>query len=82
MPKSAKVQARTEPELKKKAENIFHELGLNQTDAINLFYRQVVLQYGLPFPIKIPNAKLVLPLKKFVVAKLRSMTASMTCSRR
>ena len=38
------------------AESIFHELGLNQTDAINLFYRQVVLQHGLPFPIKVPDA--------------------------
>ncbi len=56
MSKTAMIRARTEPELKEKAENIFNELGLNQTDAINLFYRQVVLQHGLPFLIKVPNA--------------------------
>lgn len=56
MPKTAMIRARTEPKLKEQAETIFDELGLNQTDAINLFYRQVVLQNGLPFPVKIPNA--------------------------
>ncbi len=56
MSKTAMIRARTEPKLKKMAESIFHELGLNQTDAINLFYRQVVLQHGLPFLIKVPNA--------------------------
>lgn len=56
MPKTAMIRARTEPVLKEKAERIFHQLGLNQTDAINLFYRQVVLQHGLPFSVKVPNA--------------------------
>ncbi len=56
MSKTAMIRVRTEPELKEKAETILYELGLNQTDAINLFYRQVVLQHGLPFSIKIPNA--------------------------
>ena len=57
MPKTAMIRARTEPELKKQAERVFHAIGLNQTDAINLFYRQVVLQHGLPFAVKIPNAE-------------------------
>lgn len=55
MPRTAMIRARTEPELKREAEEVFHELGLSQTEAINLFYRQVVLQHGLPFAVRIPN---------------------------
>jgi DNA-damage-inducible protein J len=56
MPKTAMIRARTNQALKEEAEHVFHELGLNQTQAINLFYRQVVLHHGLPFEVKIPNA--------------------------
>ena len=57
MPKTAMIRARTEPELKKQAETVLHAIGLSQTDAINLFYRQIVLQHGLPFNVTIPNAE-------------------------
>lgn len=53
--KSAMIHARIEPELKKKAENILKKLGLNTTQAVELFYRQIVLRKGLPFPVEIPN---------------------------
>ncbi|MBF0457944.1 MAG: type II toxin-antitoxin system RelB/DinJ family antitoxin [Nitrospirae bacterium] len=49
------IRARTEPALKKEAEGIFKELGMSNSEAINLFYRQVALHRGLPFDIKIPN---------------------------
>ena len=53
MPKTAMIRARTEPELKSDVEEIFKELGLSATEAINLFYRQVRLKKGLPFDVKI-----------------------------
>ena len=55
MPKTAMIRARTEPTLKKAAENVFKKLGLTSTEAINLFYTQVKLHKGLPFEVKIPN---------------------------
>lgn len=55
MAKSAIIRARIEPELKAEAETIFSELGLSITEAITLFYRQVKLQKGLPFEVRIPN---------------------------
>jgi DNA-damage-inducible protein J len=55
MPKTAMINARIEPGLKKEVEEIFSEVGLNQTEAITLFYKQVKLNSGLPFKIKIPN---------------------------
>lgn len=56
MEKAAMIRARTEPDLKAKAEAIFEKLGLNATGAINLFYRQVLLHKGLPFDVRLPNA--------------------------
>ncbi len=55
MAKAAMIRVRVEPELKKDVENIFQELGLSITEAITLFYRQVRLNRGLPFEVRIPN---------------------------
>ncbi len=56
MNKSAMVRARLEPRLKNQAEAIFHRLGLNATQAITLFYRQVELRGGLPFDVVVPTS--------------------------
>lgn len=55
MSKSEMIRARTEPQLKKDVEKIFHYLGLSCTEAINLFYQQVKLHKGIPFDVKLPN---------------------------
>jgi len=56
MPKTAIISARINPKLKHSAEQVFRELGLTTTQAITLFYKQVELQHGLPFDVRIPNA--------------------------
>ena len=56
MSKTATVRARLEPRLKDHAESVFHRLGLNSTQAITIFYRQVELRGGLPFDVAIPTA--------------------------
>ncbi len=56
MNKTAMVRARVEPELKEHAETVFHRLGLNATQAITMFYRQVELRGGLPFDVVVPTA--------------------------
>ena len=55
MSKTAMVRARIQPRLKDRAENVFHRLGLNATQAITIFYRQVELRDGLPFDVAIPT---------------------------
>jgi len=55
MAKTAVISARIDPELKRKAEQVFTELGLTTSQAIILFFKQVDLQRGLPFSLKIPN---------------------------
>lgn len=56
MSKSATIRARLEPELKNHAETIFRHLGLNATQAITMFYKQVELRNGLPFDVIVPTA--------------------------
>ncbi len=55
MAKTAMIRARTTPDLKSEVERILKRLGLNTTEAINLFFSQVKLRKGLPFEVKIPN---------------------------
>ena len=57
MAKTANLYARIEPELKAQAEDIFHSLGLPPSSAITMFYKQVVLQQGLPFDVKLAYRK-------------------------
>lgn len=55
--KTTDVRSRIEPEIKDRATEVLASCGLNLSDAIRLFLRQVVVQEGLPFEVKVPNAK-------------------------
>ncbi len=52
------LNIRTDKNIKDQAEQIFSELGLNMTTAINIFLRTAIREHGLPFPLKleVPNA--------------------------
>jgi DNA-damage-inducible protein J len=52
MSKTATARARIEPEVKEQAEKILSDCGLSASQAISLFYRRVILERGIPFPIK------------------------------
>jgi DNA-damage-inducible protein J len=55
MIKSAIIRARIEPSLKSDVEEILSKLGLTTSEAVNLLCRQIKLQRGLPFDVRIPN---------------------------
>ena len=57
MPKSSVITARIDTSLKQDTEQILQALGLTPSQAITLFYRQVTLHQGLPFPVNLPNAR-------------------------
>jgi DNA-damage-inducible protein J len=57
MAKCATVRARLEPGLKNGAEDILRDLGMTATQAISVFYKQILLRRGLPFDVAMPNAK-------------------------
>lgn len=58
MLKTAVVRARMEPKVKSAVEKILDKLGITTSEAINIFFRQVYLNKGLPFVIKVPNDEL------------------------
>ena len=57
MAKSASVYARIDPMLKEQAENILSALGIPTSNAIDMFFKQIVLKKGLPFEVRRPYEK-------------------------
>lgn len=55
MGKSANVFVRIDPEIKEQAEAVLTELGIPMSNAVGMFLRQVVLQRGIPFAMKLPE---------------------------
>ena len=58
------IHARIDSKLKWAAERVFTRMGLSTTEAIHLFFEQVVLHEGLPFSLRIPNAETVAAMKE------------------
>jgi DNA-damage-inducible protein J len=50
------IQVRLDKQTKNQAQKVFRMLDISTSEAIKLFLRQVALQRGIPFEIKIPNA--------------------------
>ena len=51
------LNIRIDKSIKNQAEEIFNELGLNMTTAVNMFLRTTIREHGIPFELKldIPN---------------------------
>lgn len=51
------LNIRTDKSIKEQAEEIFAELGLNMTTAVNMFLRTAIREHGIPFELKldVPN---------------------------
>lgn len=51
------LNIRIDKDIKDQAEEIFNELGLNMTTAINMFLRTAIREQGIPFELKldVPN---------------------------
>ena len=59
MAKEATVRARIEQDTKTQAEEIITKLGLTTSQVINILYQQIILNKGLPFEVKVPNAETI-----------------------
>lgn len=57
MARTSNVFARVEPEVKEQAEQVLDRLGIPMSNAVGMFLRQIVLQKGLPFEVKLPQEK-------------------------
>lgn len=57
MAKTTNVYVRLEPGLKEQAESVLEQLGIPMSNAVNIFLKQVVMQRGIPFDVKLPAIK-------------------------
>lgn len=64
MAKTATIQARVDPEIKKNAQKILRALNISMSEAISIYLAQVTRYKGIPFEIKIPNELTDRTLKK------------------
>lgn len=58
MAKTAAIYARVEPDVKERAEEVLNRLGIPMSHAIDMFLRQIDLQRGIPFEMKLPEKPL------------------------
>lgn len=56
MANTTAVYARIDTNLKENAEAILNRLGISPSSAIQMLYSQIVLENGMPFVSRIPNA--------------------------
>jgi DNA-damage-inducible protein J len=55
MAKTASLNIRLDPEIKKNAERLFSQFGITITDAVNIFLYKSLMEGGLPFEVKQPS---------------------------
>ncbi|MCD8157668.1 MAG: type II toxin-antitoxin system RelB/DinJ family antitoxin [Clostridiales bacterium] len=55
MARTSNVFARVEPEIKEQAESVLNQLGVSMSNAAGMFLRQVILQRGIPFEMKLSD---------------------------
>ena len=51
------TQVRIDEDLKKQATELFAQLGMDMSGAMNVFLRQCVMRGGLPFDVVVPQYK-------------------------
>jgi len=49
------INAKIDSETKEEAKGVLKSLGLNMSEAINMFFRQVIYTKSIPFELKLPN---------------------------
>ena len=64
MARTAIIQARIEPTVKKKAQQILNTLNISMSEAISIYLTQISLNRGIPFDIKIPNELTIETIRK------------------
>jgi DNA-damage-inducible protein J len=58
MTQEARISSRIDADLKREADAILAEIGMKPSQAIALFYTQIVRQRGIPLSLKLPNEAL------------------------
>ena len=76
MTKTAYINTRVEPKLKRDAQKVLKEVGVNTTDAVEMFLHQVVIQQGIPFEVRKPNKETLKAIRELRAGKGKVYTGS------
>ena len=55
MAKTSVINIRTEAETKRQIEQLYSQFGITVSDAVNIFFKQSLMQGGLPFAMQLPK---------------------------
>ena len=58
--KTASVNVRIQESIKEQAEKILSQIGLSRAVAIDLFYRQIIMNNGIPFSLTVPKQQVLI----------------------
>jgi DNA-damage-inducible protein J len=58
------INARIDIHTKKEAAEILNALGLTMSQAISVFFKQIILTKSIPFELKVPNEETIKTFKK------------------
>jgi len=64
MSHNAIITTRIDEATKNQAVEIFHKLGITTSQAIAMYFRQVIYARGIPFDIKVPNEETISTFKR------------------
>ena len=74
---SSTITVRVEEKIKKQASDIFKEIGMDMSTAINVYLKQVIRSNGIPFPVSadVPNAVTLQAIKDAEAGKMASFSS-------
>ena len=82
MANTVNLNVRVDENLKRRAESIFNELGMNLTTALNLFLRSAVRYNGIPFDLRLePDAQTTAEMKADILRKVEESEADVAAGR-
>ena len=71
MEKSATLNLRVNPKVKKQAEEVLDRLGIPMSVAIDMYLNQINLTGGIPFMVTLPGGPDILNVDRMSAAELR-----------
>ncbi len=57
--KTAEIRVLLEPSLKKKSRKILDEIGMSESEAVRIFFRNLVNRKEFPIELKVPNEETI-----------------------
>ena len=64
MSDSTTINVRIDVQTKSKASKILELLGMTPSEAINLFFKQIIYTQSIPFDVKLPNKETIQAMKE------------------